>query len=115
VIDRGIHLYFFAARRTDASITRPIPQQRAYSRKGQGQKAPWFMPYAARDGFKEPLFEMARVTLSDFRRDTGHARIVPLPDLIPYADHLAKPRHSSLILLENGEALGPAHSSHDVV
>jgi hypothetical protein len=50
-----------------------------------------------------------------FARDQGNCWIVPLPDLAKWADNKKLPEYSTLVIYENGRALGPPHSVHDSI
>jgi 2-polyprenyl-3-methyl-5-hydroxy-6-metoxy-1,4-benzoquinol methylase len=50
-----------------------------------------------------------------FRRDSGFAWQVALPDLAPVADDLDAPNRSRLVLLENGTPLWLRHTQHDEI
>jgi hypothetical protein len=115
VIDHGIHLYFFAARKTSDFVSRPIPHQPLYSGKILVKKAPWFMPYVIRSGAKEALQKLGRFNLSGFSANEGYLHMVPLPTLPHLCDESNKPWQSPLILLEDGKPLGPPHSMHQTI
>jgi hypothetical protein len=115
VIDRGIHLYFFAARRSAKSNLRPVPHQRVYSGKTPAKRAPSFMPYLLRNGKKATLPELARLTLSSFVPEAGNAVIASIPSLAHLGDGPDHPTRSPLILLEDGVPLRPGHSSHQTI
>jgi glycosyltransferase involved in cell wall biosynthesis len=53
--------------------------------------------------------------LDEVRPDTGLGWIAPLPSLKRYSDSPANAVRSTLVLLEDGVALGPAHARHDAI
>jgi FkbM family methyltransferase len=54
-----------------------------------------------------------RVTLrGPFRPDTGHCWMLELSDDFPKGDNAEQPEKSNLVLLENGQPLGPPHVEH---
>lgn len=54
-------------------------------------------------------------TLKVIHADSGHCWISPLPGELVAGDGMEANQKSALILFENGESLGPAHASHDLV
>jgi hypothetical protein len=54
-----------------------------------------------------------RVLRAPFARDGEHGWVVGLPDLAPGADNEELPTRSILMLFENENPLGPAHSLHN--
>jgi glycosyltransferase involved in cell wall biosynthesis len=53
--------------------------------------------------------------LTDIRMDSGHGWVARLPAYKGFSDSLTHPERSNLVVLEDGKALGPAHSTHDSV
>ena len=50
-----------------------------------------------------------------FIHDQGNCWMVWLPDLAKWADNTEWKEYSTLMIYENGRALGPAHSFHDSI
>jgi hypothetical protein len=48
-----------------------------------------------------------------FEKERGHAFLVRMPTLATMADNSHNPRRSSVMLCENGQPIGPAHSLHE--
>lgn len=115
-IDRGLHLYLFAAQRGETVVERPRPTQWLYAGSTAPRKsARWFFPYTHDNGVTEPAAVRARADLENARPDTGHCWTVPLPALADVCDHSGAPSRSTLLLFEDDRPLGPAHASHQDV
>ena len=66
----------------------------------------------------EPLFELkdGTIPIEMMYPEEGHCfRVRPNPTQFPTWDHLEDPKHSLLILYEDGKPLGPAHEPLDLV
>lgn len=50
-----------------------------------------------------------------FNHESGYSWVVHLPELKNWADTPPQEKRSTLIIYENGRALGPAHSTHDII
>lgn len=53
--------------------------------------------------------------LRNMYQESGCAWIVRLPHLAGFADTASAPTRSRLVVLEDGQPLGPAHTAHDVI
>lgn len=55
----------------------------------------------------------SELNTADCRRDSENCWIVTLPDELAPGDDIDNPSRSTLVVLENGRELGPAHSDHN--
>jgi glycosyltransferase involved in cell wall biosynthesis/SAM-dependent methyltransferase len=69
----------------------------------------------ALDFLPERLRHRAYIPLCTPWSDNGYAFATRLPDLTAVSDDIDFPERSTLILLEDGLALGPAHAVHDTI
>jgi hypothetical protein len=112
-IDRGLHLYVFATRRGEKVVERPRPIQWLYSGSTTPRKsARWFLPYTFENGVTTPVVVRTRADLENAQPETGHCWTFPLPKLVDVSDHVGSASRSTLLLFEDNQVLGPAHSSH---
>ncbi len=112
-IDRGLHLYLFAARRGEKVVDRPRPTQFLYSASTAPRKnARWFLPYTFEDGVTTAVVVRTRVDLENAQPEAGHCWTFPLPKLVDVSDHIGSPGRSTLLLFEDDQLLGPSHSPH---
>ena len=112
-IDRGLHLYLFAARRGQKVVERPRPTQWLYSGSTTPRKsARWFIPYTFENGVMRPVAVRTKADLENAQPERGHCWTFPLPRLVDVSDDVGSPRQSTLVLFEDDQILGPAHSSH---
>jgi SAM-dependent methyltransferase len=112
-IDRGLHLYLFAARRGEKIVERPRPTQWLYSGSTTPRKsARWFLPYTFENGVTRPVTVRTKADLENAQPERGHCWTSPLPKLADVSDDVGSPSRSTLLLFEDDQLLGPAHSSH---
>jgi SAM-dependent methyltransferase len=120
-LDGAVYLHLFAARRGPKVEIHPRPRQRLYagpeSGTDHGHCPRWFEPFILDRGRRSEVVPLARWHLDSrqIRQEQGCCWIMPLTDLAAYADTTGLPARSSLILLENGIPLGPAHSPHSLI
>jgi hypothetical protein len=88
------------------------PTQRYYSSSVAVHRPRWFAPFALIRGRRSPYRQYETVRLANFNRGEGQAWTVAAPEFRFMADDPDHPAQSETILLENDNALGPAHSSH---
>lgn len=115
-IQDGVHLFIFAARRGESVIERPRPTQWLYSASGAPRpRVPWFLPYTIDCGTKHDAAITTNIAITGAVREGGHCWSIPLPELMMVADGEGYPTQSPLIVLEDGDALGPTHSAHQKI
>jgi hypothetical protein len=115
VLSTGVHLYVFAARKGTSAIERPIPMQRLYATSPQFVRPRWFRPYDLVNGVVRDISLRAETTLEKVAHETGHCWTASLSGLSDAADDSMHPVRSLLILLEDGNPIGPSHASHQVI
>jgi hypothetical protein len=88
------------------------PSQRYYSKSAAGHEPRWFAPFTLVRGHRSECRQYEAVRLASFNRGEGQAWTVATPEFRFMADDPDHPARSETVLLENENALGPAHSSH---
>jgi hypothetical protein len=112
-IDWGLHLYLFAARRGETVTDRPRPIQWLYSGSTTRRKsARWFIPYTFESGMTRRVPIRMRADLETAQPETNHCWSFPLPTLVDVSDGVGSPNRSPLLLFEDDQLLGQAHSPH---
>lgn len=118
-LDSGIYLHVFMARRTAPVMERPVPTQGHYAQAPDVTLTPrvrWFEPYLLVDGEKHGLEPARRVALTrGFTQHGDYCWSVAMPEFASIADNVENPARSPLVLLEDGQVLGPAHTLHQKI
>ncbi|HEX6441777.1 MAG TPA: methyltransferase domain-containing protein [Stellaceae bacterium] len=114
-IDRGIHLYVFAAQRGATVVEGPTPLQSLYGEAEKPNQPRWFPPFLVEHGHIDESAPAVSIDLLGFDRETGHCWIAALPAFADVADTSVSPARSPLMLLEDQERLGPPHAGHAMI
>jgi hypothetical protein len=115
-LDDRTYLHIFMARRSDAVEERPRPTQSLYSGSTSSAPSRWFEPYLLSNGCRRELQPSARIALtSGFTAHSGHCWSAPMATFTSVADDVEHPTRSRLVLLEDGQPLGPPHSLHQTI
>lgn len=116
---RGNWLCYCVARKIDRSTWDRIPLQGRYADLHDREKKPeaasltYFMPYRSVNGAIHEI-PLTRVVLSDFQRGDGFELVAHLPGFAALADNI-EGQVSPLMLLEDGEFIGPPHALHEQI
>lgn len=115
-LDSRIYLHVFMARRSGLVTERPVPTQGHYAQAlgiTSVTRVRWFEPYLLIDGEKHGLEPARRVTLThEFTWHGDYCWSVAMPEFASIADNVENPARSPLVLLEDGQVLGPPHTLH---
>lgn len=119
VLGDSIYLQLFAARRTGNIELYPVPVQALYAAADRiddwaRDRPRWFLPFALHGGRRKAPSHCTELVLpaTSLSPESGHLWSAPVPGFSGLADTLERPAASSLVLLEDGVPLGPAHAAH---
>jgi hypothetical protein len=98
---------------TKNSIERPIPAQWLYSGISRSRTpTPWFKPYLFSNGKKYDATIKVMIPITAATQDEGHCWRFSIPELAEIADGIGHSNRSPILLMEDGEVLGPCHTEH---
>jgi SAM-dependent methyltransferase len=118
VLDEGIYLHLFAARRRPGITLYPSPIQAPYGGAADVSAATnrprWFLPFVLSGGRRQELLPQAELLLpaAGIAPEIGYAWTARLAEFAAISDTTQRPARSPLILLEDGVPLGPPHAAH---
>jgi hypothetical protein len=118
-LNADICLLLFAARRGTTVDEAPCPTQRLYAGKpfdlGELQRL-WFRPFVIEHGTRVALSPVAQIELAGrIKPDMAACWCVEMPEMVDLSDGMNHPSRSPLVILENGQPLGPQHSMHETI
>ena len=116
-LDERALLCLFAARKTAAAMEHVTPMQSLYA--GNPVKRPrtlrWFPPFAMQDGIPTKPIRRKKIVLGPYTREQGLAWVTALPADLIEGDTPKALMRSPMLLFEDGAALGPPHTMHDII
>jgi hypothetical protein len=118
-LNADICLLLFAARRGAIVDEAACPTQRLYAGKpfdlGELQRL-WFRPFVIEHGTRVALSPVAQIELvGRIKPDMAACWCVEMPEKVNLSDGMNHPSRSPLVVLENGQPLGPQHSMHETI